>query len=474
MSIINDRRIKEECGIVGVIACEEKPIAQEIYYGIFALQHRGQESAGIAVSYDGNKVAYYKNMGLVNEVFNEQTLQLLPDSKTGIGHVRYSTTGSSNVTNAQPIVFYGHYDRMAIAHNGNIANAGAIRRMLISKGHIFQTSIDSELIASMININLNGASPVEEGVYKACCQLRGAYSLVLIANKQLIAVRDKHGFRPLILGKKDGKYIVASESCALDAIDADIVRDIEPGEILVINDDLTMHSIFLPEAEKRLCIFEYVYIARSDSIIDGRGVYDARYECGKALAREIKIDADIVAGVPDSATVCAKGYSDFSGIPMVDALSRNRYIGRTFIQPSQSMREVSVKVKLNAFRTNIEGKKLILVDDSIVRGTTSRKVVDLLKRNGAKEVHMVVGSPPIKYPCFYGVDMQTREQFISYNRTNEEIRAEIRADSLYYTSIENLKKACCSKNQKNGFCTACLTGEYPEPVENEFGKLLFE
>lgn len=456
-----DFGVHEECGIFGIIRPDKTPLAREVYYGLFALQHRGQESAGIAVAVPGNRIAYYKNMGLVNEVFSEEELSLLPDSDIAIGHVRYSTCGSSNVVNAQPVVFYGRYGRMAIAHNGNIVNAASIKNWLIDRGHIFQSSVDSEVVAALINYYTT--SSVEGGVQKACLDFVGAFAIVCMADGKLIAVRDKYGLKPLVMGKKDGAVIFASESCALDAVDAEFVRDVEPGEMIIVTADgkISSHKYAVPSPHP--CVFEYVYLARSDSVIDNVSVYEARYNCGKELAKLYKIDADIVAGVPDSATVCARGYADVSGLPMVDALTKNRYIGRTFIQPSQSMRESAVKIKLNAFRSNIKGKRLILIDDSIVRGTTSRKIISLLRASGAKEVHMIVGSPPVKHPCYFGVDMETRDQLIGAYKSEDEICAEIGADSLHYIPLDLLVKSCGN----HPYCTACFDGNYPMDINEK-------
>ena len=455
-----DFGVHEECGIYGVTSSSVAPLAREVYYGLFALQHRGQESAGIAVNVSDRKIAYYKNMGLVNEVFSEEELSLLPDTDIAIGHVRYSTCGSSNVVNAQPVVFYGRYGRMAIAHNGNIVNAPAIKSWLIDRGHIFQSSVDSEVVAALINYYTT--SSVESGVKKACMDFVGAFAVVCMADNKLIAVRDRYGLKPLVMGKKDGSVIFASESCALDAVDAEFVRDVKPGEMITVTPDGKIKSEIIAVPDSHPCIFEYVYLARSDSVIDGVSVYEARYNCGKELASRFKIDADIVAGVPDSATVCARGYADVSGLPMVDALTKNRYIGRTFIQPSQSMRESAVKIKLNAFRSNIKGKRLILIDDSIVRGTTSKKIINLLRASGATEVHMLVGSPPVKHPCFFGVDMQTREQLIGAYKSEEEICKEIGADSLHYIPLDCMVKSCGG----GPYCTACFDGNYPMAVDD--------
>lgn len=467
---LSERKIKEACGIFGIISRETSELARKTYFGLFALQHRGQESAGIAVSYEKDKAVYYKNMGLVNDVFGEAELKLLPPTTVAIGHVRYSTTGSSNVVNAQPVVFYGKKGRMAVAHNGNVVNANHIKAQMLDKGHIFQSSIDSEVIAARINFRIK--DDLVGGIVAACEEFLGAFSLLIMAEGKLVAVRDRHGLKPLIVGKTpEGEMVVASESCALDAVGAEIIRDVKPGEVLIIDENLGMESRFLKNIDPKFCIFEYVYISRSDSVIDGVSVYDSRYKCGRMLAELYKIDADLVAGVPDSALVCAKGYSDVSGIPMVDAISKNRYVGRTFIQPTQSIRESSVSLKLNAFRSNIEGKRIILIDDSIVRGTTSKKIISLLRKNGAKEIHMLVGSPIVCHPCYFGVDMQTKEELVGGKITKDDICKKIGADSLNYIPLECLKIACGG----GGFCSACFDGVYPDSVtDDETGKFIFE
>lgn len=467
---LSERKINEACGIFGIISRETSELARKTYFGLFALQHRGQESAGIAVSYEKDKAVYYKNMGLVNDVFGEAELKLLPPTTVAIGHVRYSTTGSSNVVNAQPVVFYGKKGRMAVAHNGNVVNANQIKAQMLDKGHIFQSSIDSEVIAARINFHIK--DDLVGGIVAACEEFLGAFSLLIMAEGKLVAVRDRHGLKPLIVGKTpEGEMVVASESCALDAVGAEIIRDVKPGEVLIIDENLGMESRFLKNIDPKFCIFEYVYISRSDSVIDGVSVYDSRYKCGRMLAELYKIDADLVAGVPDSALVCAKGYSDVSGIPMVDAISKNRYVGRTFIQPTQSIRESSVSLKLNAFRSNIEGKRIILIDDSIVRGTTSKKIISLLRKNGAKEIHMLVGSPIVCHPCYFGVDMQTKEELVGGKITKDDICMKIGADSLNYIPLECLKIACGG----GGFCSACFDGVYPDSVtDDETGKFIFE
>ncbi|MCH5163866.1 MAG: amidophosphoribosyltransferase [Clostridiales bacterium] len=469
--IVPQRELNEECGIIGIKSKQKKALAYDIYFGLFALQHRGQESAGIAVSYEKRKIYYFKKMGLVSDVFEEETLNAFPDGDCAIGHVRYSTTGSSNVVNAQPVVFYGRFGRMAIAHNGNIINCDSLKSAMMKKGHVFQSSIDSEVIASLIN--LNSETCLLDGIIKTCSELEGAYSLVIMADDKLVAVRDRHGLKPLVIGKRGDDIVFASETCALDSLNAEFIRDIKPGEIVTVDENNNMTSTFMPNIERHSCIFEYVYLARSDSSIDGRSVYDMRYDCGKYLAELYKIEADVVAGVPDSAIVAARAYSEMTGIPLVDALSKNRYVGRTFIQPSQSLRENGVRVKLNAIKNNINGKRLVLIDDSIVRGTTSKKIIKLLRDSGAKEVHMLIASPIVKYPCFFGVDMDSRDKLIGGYRSEEEICEIIGADSLHYLPIEYLIKA--AKGNRCEYCAACFDGNYPIEVDKyNCGKFVLE
>ncbi|MBR2970859.1 MAG: amidophosphoribosyltransferase [Clostridia bacterium] len=460
--IVPQRELNEECGIIGIKSLEKKALAYDIYFGLFALQHRGQQSAGIAVTYEPRKVYYYKKMGLVNDVFDEENLKEFPIGDCAIGHVRYSTSDSNNVVNAQPIIFYGRFGRMAIAHNGNIINCDSLKSTLIKKGHVFQSSIDCEVIASLINLYSEGG--LLEGVEKASAELEGAFSFVVIADGKMVAVRDRYGLKPLVIGKKGDDIIFASETCALDTLNAEFVRDVQPGEIVVVDENNNMSSTFLSGVKKNLCVFEYVYLARSDSEMDGKYVYDMRYECGKHLAELFKIDADVVAGVPDSAVVAARGYAETAGLPLVDALSKNRYIGRTFIQPNQALREKGVRVKLNAIKNNINGKRLILVDDSIVRGTTSMKIIKLLRDCGAKEVHMLIASPVVKFPCYFGVDIDSKEKLIGWDKTEEEICKIIGADSLHYLPLDYLIKAAGGK--KCEYCAACFDGKYPVDMEN--------
>lgn len=451
----------EECGVFGVYSIETRDVAHTAYYGLYALQHRGQESAGIAVAY-ADKIQYYKGMGLVPEVFANGRLETLPEGDIAVGHVRYSTTGASLPVNAQPIVFTGKCGKMALAHNGNLTNTRQLREELIRDNAVFQTSIDSEVMALLINKYSDG--DIVQGVIKACERFRGSYALVVMAADKLIAVRDSFGIRPLVLGKSLDDTLIASETCAIDAVGGTVVRDVKPGEVVVIDAD-GEHSYFLPK-EKRTasCIFEYVYFARPDSIIDGCSVYQARKEAGRILAQNYPVDADIVSGVPDSAVVAARGYSEVSGIPYAEALAKNRYVGRTFIQPDQSMRENSVSVKMNALRANIRGKRLIIVDDSIVRGTTSRKIVKMLRDAGAREVHMMVCSPVVKNPCHLGIDMQTHSQLAGAARSVEDICRYIGADSLHYLTVEQLKETCKAANLD--FCTGCFDGNYPYPMDD--------
>ena len=451
----------EECGVFGVYSGETRDVAHTVYYGLYALQHRGQESAGIAVAY-ADKIQYYKGMGLVPEVFANGHLDSLPEGDIAIGHVRYSTTGASLLVNAQPIVFTGKCGKMALAHNGNLTNTKQLREELIAGNAVFQTSIDSEVMALLINRYSDG--DIVQGVIKACARFQGSFALVVMTADKLIAVRDPFGIRPLVLGKSLDDTVVASETCAIDSIGGTVVRDVKPGEVVVIDAE-GEHSYFLPKEQRTAsCIFEYVYFARPDSIIDGCSVYESRKEAGRILAKYCPVEADIVSGVPDSAVVAARGYSEVSGIPYVEALAKNRYVGRTFIQPDQNMRENSVSVKMNALRSNIRGKRLIIVDDSIVRGTTSRKIVRMLRDAGAKEVHMMICSPVVKHPCHLGIDMQTHSQLAGATRSVEEICAYIGADSLHYLTVEQLKETC--KGAKLQFCTGCFDGNYPYPMDD--------
>ena len=447
----------EECGVFGVYSQENRNVAHTVYYGLYALQHRGQESAGIAVSF-ADKISYYKGMGLVPEVFSGDKLEELPEGDIAIGHVRYSTTGASQLLNAQPVVFTGKCGKMALAHNGNLTNTKQLRDELIASNAVFQTTIDSEVMAIMINSLSDG--DLLTGVKRACPKFKGSYALVIMTTDKLIAVRDPYGIRPLCIGTIVDDFVVASESCALDAVSANFVRDVEPGEIVVIDSD-GVHSYFMDDVPKEsaMCIFEYVYFARHDSVLDGCSVYDARMEAGRLLARNYGVEADLVSGVPDSANVAARGYAEESGIPFVEALAKNRYVGRTFIQPDQRQRENSLNVKMNALRANVAGKRVILIDDSIVRGTTSANLVKLLKDGGAKKVHMRIASPPFLWRCKFGTDIPDRKHLIAANKSLDEIREHVGADSLGYLPVEAFERVGLKASEH---CEACFTGEYPD------------
>ena len=463
--------LHEECGVFGVYSQENRNVAHTVYYGLYALQHRGQESAGIAVSF-ADKISYYKGMGLVPEVFSGDKLDGLPEGDIAIGHVRYSTTGASQLLNAQPVVFTGKCGKMALAHNGNLINTKQLRDELIANNAVFQTTIDSEVMAVMINSLSDG--DLLTGVMRACPKFKGSYALVIMTTDKLIAVRDPYGIRPLCIGTIVDDFVVASESCALDAVSANFLRDVEPGEIVVI-DSCGIHSYTMDNIppESRMCIFEYVYFARHDSIIDGLSVYEARKEAGRLLARKYGVEADLVSGVPDSANVAARGYAEESGIPFVEVLAKNRYVGRTFIQPDQRQRENSLTVKLNAMRANVAGKRIILIVDSIVRGTTMRKIIKMLREAGAMEVHIRICSPVIKHPCHLGIDIQTYSQLIGAYKNEAQICESLGADSLKYLSVKDLLKSC--KGSKLNFCLGCFNGEYPYPqAEIETDKLKLE
>jgi amidophosphoribosyltransferase len=459
--------LHEACGVFGIYAPGED-VARLTYFALFALQHRGQESSGIATS-DGKHIQVYSRMGLVSQVFNEESLSRL-NGYIAIGHNRYSTTGSSRICNAQPLLAGSGDATLAIAHNGNITNAGVLYRELQEKNYSFQTATDSEVI-----LNLILSSPEKAWLDKiryAMRRLQGAYSVVMMSKDTLWGLRDPLGVRPLCLGKlQNGSFVLASESCALDHIGAAFVREIEPGEIVRI--DASGLSSYKEDCGRRaMCIFEYIYFARPDSIINGRLIYDTRAAMGARLAEEYPVPADLVIGVPDSATPAGVGYSARSGIPLSMGLVKNRYMGRTFIEPDQRIRDLGVKLKFNPMKPLLEGKRVVLVDDSIVRGTTTPKVIRLLRQAGAKEVHMRVCAPPICYPCFMGVDMASQRELIAAHKSIPEICAYIGADSLGYLSLEGLIKA--TGLPREVFCTACFTGEYPLPVQLEMDKLSLE
>jgi len=445
---------KEECGIFGIF---NHPEASNLtYLGLYALQHRGQEACGI-VSSDGKTLYSHKSMGLVADVFGDQnTFKKLP-GQAAIGHVRYSTTGSSIIKNTQPIMVEYSRGSIAVAHNGNIVNAQLIRAELEAYGSIFQTSMDTEIIVHLLATARNDS--LVERITAALDRVEGAYCLLFLTESRMIAARDPHGFRPLCLGRLGGSYVIASESCALDLIEAEFIREIEPGELVVI-DKSGMTSYFPWKKQSPApCIFEFVYFARPDSYIFGKNVYMVRKEMGRQLAREHGIDADLVIAVPDSGVPAAMGYAEEAGIPFELGLIRNHYVGRTFIEPQQSIRHFGVKIKLNPVRDILKGKRVVVIDDSIVRGTTSRKIVKMVRNAGASEVHMRISSPPTSYPCYYGIDTPNRKELISASHTIDEIRKYITADSLGYMSHEGLIKSVGMENSP--YCTACFAGDYP-------------
>ncbi|MBM2825554.1 MAG: purF [Dehalococcoidales bacterium] len=456
----------ECCAVVGVYAPNED-VARLTFFALFALQHRGQESSGIATA-DGQRLSVYARMGLVSQVYTEESLSQLT-GHIAIGHNRYSTKGSSRICNAQPFLVGEGANTMAIAHNGNIVNAEHLSQELTEQGYTFHTSTDTEVIANLI-LSSTEKEWIEKIRY-AMHRLQGAYSLTIMTNDRLFGIRDPLGVRPLCLGALNGGWVLASESCALDHIGARFIREIEPGEIVSIS-QAGVESYREKGGKKALCIFEYIYFARPDSVINGRLLYPVRQAMGARLAEEQPVEADLVIGVPDSATAAGVGYALQSGIPMAEALIKNRYVGRTFIEPDQRLRDLGVKLKFNPLPQMIEGKRVVLVDDSIVRGTTTPQVIKLLRKAGAKEVHMRICAPPICYPCFFGVDMATRWELIAARKTIPEIRDFIGADSLGYLSIDGLIKSVALP--RDTFCLACFTGDYPVPIQIEMDKLSLE
>ena len=462
-------KVREECGVFGIYDFDGGDVASTKNNGLFALQHRGQESCGIAVSETNGpkgKVTSYKGMGLVNEVFTEENLEPM-HGDIGVGHVRYSTAGASTRENAQPLVLNYVKGTLALAHNGNLINAAELRHDLEYTGAIFQTTIDSEVIAYHIARERLKSSTVEEAVGRACRKIKGAYSLVVMSPRKLVGARDPYGFKPLCIGKRDNAYILASETCALDTIGAEYVRDVLPGETVTItpeNGIVSDMSRALPKEQEARCIFEYIYFARPDSHIDGVSVYASRIKAGRFLAMDSPVDADLVVGVPESGNAAALGYSLQSGIPYGTAFVKNGYVGRTFIKPKQSSRESSVRVKLNVLKEAVDGKRIIMIDDSIVRGTTSDRIVKMLRDAGATEVHVRISSPPFLWPCYFGTDIPEREQLIAYNRTIEEIRDIIGADSLGYLGIDRLSEMADGLP----ICKGCFNGIYPmEPPKED-------
>ena len=476
IQVEKDDKLREECGVFGIYDLDGADVASTIYYGLLALQHRGQESCGIAVS-DTNgpkcKVLSGKSMGLVNEAFTPEDLEKLRGD-IGVGHVRYSTAGSSSRENAQPLVLNYVKGTLGLAHNGNLVNAPELRRELAYTGAIFQTTIDSEVIAYHIARERLNSRSVEEAVGRAMTKLKGSYSLVIMSPRKLIGARDPYGFRPLCIGRRGNAYLLASESCALDTVGAEFVRDVMPGEIVTISREkgiVSDTSHMIPKSDQARCVFEYIYFARPDSYLEKVSVYQARIMAGKFLAIDSPAEADLVVGVPESGNCAALGYSLQSGVPYGTAFVKNTYIGRTFIKPKQKNREDSVQVKLNPIREAVEGKRIIMIDDSIVRGTTSDRIVRMLRDAGAKEVHMRVASPPFRWPCYFGTDVPAQEQLVAYKRNAQEIGSIIGADSLAYLRQERLEE--CVNGL--GVCKGCFTGKYPidppkEDIRGEFDK----
>ena len=461
--------LHEECGVFGMYDLDGNDVASTIYYGLFALQHRGQESCGSAVSDTcgpKGKVTVHKDMGLVNEVFTQDILDSMKGD-IGVGHVRYSTAGASTRENAQPLVLNYVKGTLGLAHNGNLINANDLRKELEYTGAIFQTTIDSEVIAYHIARERLNSKTVEEAVKLAAKKIKGAYALVVMSPRKLIGARDPFGFKPLCIGKRDNAYILASETCALDTLGAEYVRDVLPGEVVTITPEkgiVSDTSLCLPKGQEARCIFEYIYFARPDSQIDGVGVYHSRIMAGRFLAIDSPVEADLVVGVPESGNAAALGYALESGIPYGKAFVKNGYVGRTFIKPKQSNRESSVKIKLNVLREAVEGKRIIMIDDSIVRGTTSDRIVRMLREAGATEVHVRISSPPFLWPCYFGTDIPEREQLIAYNRTIDQIREVIGADSLGYLEIPRLEEIADGLS----ICKGCFTGKYPiEPPKED-------
>ena len=459
-------KFHEECGVVAVYGHPEA--ATLAYLGLYALQHRGQESAGIVAS-NGEALINHRGMGLVADIFDQDILARLA-GRLAIGHNRYSTSGSTVLKNCQPFVVEWAQGALAIAHNGNLVNADELRARLEARGSIFQSNVDSEVIIHLIAASTEGT--LVGRVVDALSQVRGAYSLVFLTEQRIIAARDPRGFRPLVLGRVGDAVVIASETCALDLVDATYEREIEPGEIVIVSDRGVESIHPFPPAEPHHCVFEYIYFARPDSRIHEKLVYPVRMALGAQLAREHPADADVVIGVPDSAPPAAVGFSQESGIPFVEGLVKNRYVGRTFIQPDQRIREVGVHLKYNPLPDLLEGRRVVLVDDSIVRATTTGPVVSMLRKAGAREVHMRITSPPIISPCFFGIDMGTRWELIAGNKTVDEIREHIGADSLGYLSVEGLVEAVGLPKDK--FCLACFTGNYPVPVPLQMDKLALE
>ena len=466
-----DGKLHEECGVFGIFSSQPYQIARDVYYGLYALQHRGQESCGIVVNDDGLFFSH-KDLGQVSTVFDEETLSRLPEGQMAVGHVRYGTTGGNNRNNCQPIEVNHQKGKMALAHNGNLSNAYELRNQLELSGAIFHSTSDTEIIAYIVTRERLKTSSIEKAVLESMKYLEGAYSIVLMSATKLIAARDPHGYRPLCYGQReDGSYVIASETCALEAVGAKLVRELLPGELLVFTKDgIAEYRDYCNTAKKQICIFEYIYFARPDSEIEGISVHAARVKAGEILAREYPVDADVVVGVPDSGLDAALGYARYSGIPYGIGFIKNKYIGRTFISPAQEERNNQVKIKLNPLRDTVEGKRVVLVDDSIVRGTTSERIVRLLREAGAKEIHVRISSPPFTNPCYYGTDVDSKENLIACHMTIPEIAKEIGADTLGYLPLDALKELVGHE----GYCNACFSGKYATSVPENTNKNRFE
>jgi amidophosphoribosyltransferase len=463
--------IHEACGLFGVYSNDDLDVARLTYFGMYAVQHRGQEGCGIAVNDEG-EIWGHKGLGLVPDVFTDRVLDRF-SGKMAIGHTRYSTTGGNTSENCQPLIVNYKSGRIALAHNGNLVNARQLRDDLESAGAIFQTSTDSEVIANLISRYRVKYDNIEDVLKETMKTIQGAYSIVMLTPQRLIGIRDPHGIRPLCIGKLENSYVLASETCALDTVGAKFIRDVDPGEIVMIGEQGIQSIQTNNDQPRRFCIFEHIYFARPDSYIDGASVYNSRLEAGRRLALEHPVEADLVIGVPDSGLTAAIGFSRQSGIPYGEGLMKNRYVGRTFIQPQQKQREQSVQIKLNPLKSELQGKRIVMIDDSIVRGTTSRKLVQMLKDAGAREVHMRISSPPVLYPCHFGIDISSRSQLIAASNTIQEICDYMGADSLGYLSVDGLMKIPKGAPE-DGFCTACFTGCYCMEVPEETDKLSME
>jgi amidophosphoribosyltransferase len=463
----NDRP-RDECGVFGLYRHPEA--AKLTYFGLYALQHRGQESAGISVTRGNNKIDSHKGMGLVHDVFKMEDLERI-EGGSAIGHVRYSTTGDSVITNAQPFVVHHRGRSYAVAHNGNLVNAHKLKRELEENGSIFQTTMDSEVFLHLFVKNLKGGDVVT-AIKKAVAKIEGAYSLVILTCKgEVIGVKDPNSFRPLALGKLNGSYVLSSETCAFDLVQAEFVRELDPGEIVIINEDGVTSIKPDPVPKKHsLCIFEYIYFSRPDSTIFGKNVYQMRKAHGKRLAQEAPVDADFVMPFPDSGNYAAIGYAEESGIPFEMGMIRNHYVGRSFIQPTQSMRDFAVRVKLNPVRELIRNKEIIIIEDSIIRGTTAMTRVQALRDLGAKKVHMRISCPPHRFPCYYGIDFSSKGELVASSKTEEELTKYLGLDTLHYLSIEGMLEASGVENPEDHFCKACFDGSYPVPFDPEFTK----